>query len=866
MNIHIIGYYGHYNLGDEAYLITFKNLFKNIDCSLFFHDCDKLGSLIVKEDDIIILGGGDILNDYFIDKIINKFNGLNNKIIAVSVGLPFKSVLKNTNKLNIIDYIFIRTKQDLELFGKYYHPHRIFYLPDISYLLINNQLLTKSIQLLENQLYKIEDSDYMSKIHFAKNSGRKIIGLSLNRHVYNKNFNDLYKQFIDSFSHLVKFLINFNYHVVFIPFNTNNTQLSENDNVLHLDIINELRKTSTNSFLSNITNIITETNPFNILSVISTFDFYIPMRFHACLFSIYKNIPFFPIFTTRKIKNLLLDINWNYGYELDTNQSGIPINIDINIIFSRFVCLSETVKNNYIHLTRKLNNINIELFGKYLNTSHLKLIELITTPYSKSSLQTNYKNTISDIINFTHESIQKYSKSNGFSDFRLITDDKLQDIIVSIVSFKLTNGSINSIYNYGLKEKMFKPDYNFVEEWKWVLNNEDNNKHVHALLDNPYGIFDLGFVDQVDYSGAHRFGWQYVYDNIKYLHNSNSNLLLDLYVDRTFHWNLNVNKVLKIIPFTKNWIGFIHHTFDTSYSKYNCYTLIHNPEFQESLQFCKGLFVLSVYLQKRLSYELEKLGFDIQVFSLTHPTDTSVVNFSLHNFNNNLDKKLLHVGGWLRNVYSFYNIQISPKNHFRKTAILGKNMSNYYPKREFLKNIHSVLLDNTVVNSDGNISSNPNVSCNPNISSNICTNENFDLDVITNNWYKCFFDDIRNKINNIDFLEHLDDVSYDKILSENIVFIHLIDASAVNTVIECIVRNTPIIVNKHPAIVELLGEDYPLFFISYNYNDVNDEINALLHIQKIKSAYNYLVKMNKQKFYIQYFIDNFVKILNDYVL
>lgn len=855
MNIHIIGYYGHCNLGDEQYLITFKELFKNIDCSLNFVDCDKLSKLTTIESDIIILGGGDILNDYFMDKIISKFNGTNNKIIAISVGLPFPSVLKNTNKLNIIDYIFIRTQQDLELFGKYYHHHRIFYLPDISYLLINN-FKTKDLITLETQLYKINVEDYMSKIHFAKNTGRKIVGITLNRHIYKKKYQELYNNYITSFTHFVKFLINFNYHIVFLPFNTNEIQLSENDNIIHSDVINELKN---HTLLSNITNIVNETCPINVLSIIETFDFYIPMRFHACLFSVYKNIPFFPLFTTRKIKNLLLDINWSHGYEFDTNEDGIPINIDVNILFSRFVNLTENVKKNPKHLCNKLNNINIELFGKHLNNNYSKLIDLISNPYSKNSLQTNYKNTITDIVNFTYDSIQKFSISYGYNDFRLIKETKLQDIITSIVSFKLTNGSINSIYNFGLKEKMFNINYNYKEEWKWILNNEDNskNKHRHVLLENPYGIFDIGFVDQVDYSGAHRSGWQYVYDNIKYLHNSNSNLLLDLYIDRTFHWNLNVNKVLNIIPYKKPWIGFIHHTFDTSYSKYNCYTLISNVEFQESLKYCKGLFVLSQYLQKRLGYELEKLGFNVQIHYLTHPTDVSVPQFSITDFINNKDKKLLHVGGWLRNVYTFYNLQILPQNHIRKLAVIGKNMSNYYPKNTFIKDLHSILIDTNVVDEI-----NKNASENCNISSNICNGTDYNIEHITNNWYKCLFDDLRNKINNIDFLDYLDDNIYDKILSENVVFIHLIDASAVNTVIECIVRNTPIIVNNHPAIVELLGNDYPLFFTNYNYQDINNEVNELLSIQKIKDAHIYLAKMNKQKYYIENFIKSFLQKLD----
>ena len=86
---------------------------------------------------------------------------------------------------------------------------------------------------------------------------------------------------------------------------------------------------------------------------------------------------------------------------------------------------------------------------------------------------------------------------------------------------------------------------------------------------------------------------------------------------------------------------------------------------------------------------------------------------------------------------------------------------------------------------------------------------------------------------------------------KNIVFINLIGASAVNTVIECIVRNTPIFVNRLPAIEEALGSNYPLL-----YNDIS-EVTNMLNINKIKEGYNYLRKMNKDKFKIETFINDF---------
>jgi glycosyltransferase involved in cell wall biosynthesis len=71
------------------------------------------------------------------------------------------------------------------------------------------------------------------------------------------------------------------------------------------------------------------------------------------------------------------------------------------------------------------------------------------------------------------------------------------------------------------------------------------------------------------------------------------------------------------------------------------------------------------------------------------------------------------------------------------------------------------------------------------------------------------------------------DAEYDTLLSSSVVFLNLIDAPANTTVIECIVRNTPILVNPLPGVVEYLGEAYPLY-----YEDIA-EADAKLHNHRL---------------------------------
>jgi hypothetical protein len=64
-------------------------------------------------------------------------------------------------------------------------------------------------------------------------------------------------------------------------------------------------------------------------------------------------------------------------------------------------------------------------------------------------------------------------------------------------------------------------------------------------------------------------------------------------------------------------------------------------------------------------------------------------------------------------------------------------------------------------------------------------------------------------LNNMDYIHNL---------VSSIGFGYYNDVGASNCLLEHIVTNTPIIVNKHPAIVEYIGEEYPLFYEDIKYS------------------------------------------------
>jgi hypothetical protein len=290
----------------------------------------------------------------------------------------------------------------------------------------------------------------------------------------------------------------------------------------------------------------------------------------------------------------------------------------------------------------------------------------------------------------------------------------------------------------------------------------------------------------------------------------------------------------------------------------------------------------------------------IIVQSLIHPTETVKNNFSITKFIENKNKKLIQIGAWLRNSYSIYELPNNKDNKLciKKCVLKGKNMEahfkpddlikqieNYYPLYKQMKNyIFENITYDSICNSckccfDKCNCINKNVfttrSNNPcrdnNIQSNFYYASNKYVDglmkylikldnnknIYFTNEGKLTYDaiDIIDKNNMcVEILEKLDNTEYDNILTENIIFLNLINASAVNTLIECVIRGTPILINKIPAVVEILGEKYPLYYnnMEHAYKLIND-INCIIKASK------YLTKLNKNKLSMDYFIKSITK-------
>ena len=188
MNIVFLGYYGHNNYGDDYFEFIFKKIFSNY--KITFYNPNKITSLS-ESTNIIICGGGDIINDYFMNQIVKLKYNLEEKVkkkiptYAISIGITFKKSFYENKPyyLDIFDYFIVRNKIDKEILDKRYKPEYVKYMPDIVHGIIK---------------YKHK---YIFTNIFNK---EKIIGIFLTNTISNSGNNPNYVAEINKFVELIE--------------------------------------------------------------------------------------------------------------------------------------------------------------------------------------------------------------------------------------------------------------------------------------------------------------------------------------------------------------------------------------------------------------------------------------------------------------------------------------------------------------------------------------------------------------------------------------------------------------------------------------------------------------------------------------
>jgi hypothetical protein len=341
-------------------------------------------------------------------------------------------------------------------------------------------------------------------------------------------------------------------------------------------------------------------------------------------------------------------------------------------------------------------------------------------------------------------------------------DRKLGIILVGVFLInetEIVKKFINNIF--------FEHDIGQIESFikKYSFSNDNisyiggfGNVVVDRLTNNPNG--KLNFNDQLVFF-SHRSGWSYVVDSLLKFHNENG-VKFEGFLENPFIWNRDGCLKEGEIPFKKDWVGVIHNPWDfptENNEKITTKDLINSDVFRESLKTCRGLYVLSNYLRNKIIQEI-----NVPVDFLYHPTEFVTDLFSIEKFRKNKNKNILEIGSWLRKMNSLFLLEENT-DIWKKLRIIP-SLLNY---EKMIKKIEN-------------------------------EKQLFNLTVTSQ------------MKNRVEYIQPLSDRDYDNFLTENVVFIDLYESSANNTIVECLARGTPLLINKLPAVVEYLGEDYPFYF------------------------------------------------------
>lgn len=368
---------------------------------------------------------------------------------------------------------------------------------------------------------------------------------------------------------------------------------------------------------------------------------------------------------------------------------------------------------------------------------------------------------------------------------------------------------------------------------KKLMENQNNLERCinDTILEEEKQIFlpkiNINYVNQEGFNGVHRWGWQGVLQIISQF-SSPSGILFDTFIDKTFTWCKPTTRELGYIPYTVSWMGILHHPFDETYTKDNAKAILDTKEFVDSLPTCKMIICFSEDLASKVrKYVRESHFIDLPIISLYHPGEVIFEEnmFSSQKFA--AFQKIVQIGSWMRNPFSIYLLNVP--HGYKKCALKGNGMNNIFPPDNFITTIEMI----------------DKYKEEKNVWIKYCLKY-----IKENNYLKNIFGEInekkintwiKEKISSVEVINKLNDKDYDFLLSSSIVFLDLIDCSASNTVIECIVRKTPIFVNKLNPLIEYLGEKYPLFYNNF------DEISDLLEKTDLNMVSEFL---SKRSFYV----------------
>jgi len=342
----------------------------------------------------------------------------------------------------------------------------------------------------------------------------------------------------------------------------------------------------------------------------------------------------------------------------------------------------------------------------------------------------------------------------------------------------------------------------------------EHNKCVAVAISKPV-VPKLRFPVPLPSDGC-PVGWRLAVRALKSLH-CDEGTFCDLDVEGSFLTDGETER-------TAEWVGFSHTSFDPDFGGVNARSLFASEGFRKALATCKGLFVFSSHF---------KLAWEDALIAAGHPNLPVTVlpipvyaerprdSFTTTKFMANTHRKIIQVGTWRRKTYGIAAlsagrdvINLGECVSVRKASLTRHPLVRYLPRlKGAYAEVQATAEEKAFVNGALDFAQ-------------LAASAVLPLSPMTPGDFTSLF-------------------------ADNVFFLHLHDISTLGVMMEAFVRNCPVLVNRTPFTVELLGPAYPLFF-----DDVFTAADVLT-MDNIRKAHASLAGREKQHYSVEAFVNSF---------
>ena len=933
MKVLALGFFDRGNFGDELYKSVYADRLSAQDIEftcMSLEDMKREPHVPVCYDGVCV-GGGDILNTYFMRSLAPKLESFKGTKIALSVGVPFESCI---HYVDLFDYVILRAQADEVTVKARIGEEHVACFPDMVYTLGVPRTIGLPFVVSPRRI-----GIFLSRPIFAGGQNRHY------RRVVKaiaRNLDDVCKAYPAAVLYL-------------IPFNTFESQ-EENDSILNAEV-------SALCCASERIKVVREEHwdQRAYQKWFGAIDAAVCMRYHAAVLSMMFEVPFVALVSTRKMRTLLEDNSMqDHGCAMTVDpHTNAPTELESGAVAEA--------------LTRVLSRRSGSVAVGFPQTQQ-QFVALVRRLLRSRHHRTSGAVSLSDRARMAMVSrvIEALAWRSGLSPTRaasLLSGKKTGTAtaelkgmspmgLAMLVCYHVT-GNADAPYVYGLSKSLMSDDCDVKGAVEWIMRDHYLTGSVRPLPRGERGArVTFSSMHRQLYKGLHRSGWHYAMQGLlKYHDDTGRSVMCDTYMDRTFHWASDVLIAEGVIPYRRPWIGILHHTSDTAFSRHNCTDMFESPALLASLPQCTAIITLSLALQREVRTLLRTHGFGgVSVFALVHPTEhvPETSEFTMGKFERNPHRHVIQIGAWLRDPFAIYKLHLRERTDHSagvvKAVLHGRHMDNCVKPAGNLAQLGAmtghlydaagsdewVMCRDTVGSMcrdgggsmcrdsgqwmcrDGGGSmcrdsgqwmcrDGGGSMCRDAVGSmcrdgggsmcrdsgqwmcrdarwSMCRSGIMSRDLAGmmcremggtmcrssewalagqagerrgNKYVQGMLRSLHDTEKSVKVLPLCDDEAYDKLLAENIVFLCLLDASAVNTVLECIVRNTPIVINRLPALEEFLGLDYPLF-----YEDFHEAADLIGDMETIRRGHHHLKGLDKQIFTLDSFCSGFEGVLS----